>query len=426
MKIKATSVTNLGVLILVVLMCFLSPLQQILSQSIIFGWYTIGISLLFFGLISNRNIIKNILTKKNYAMYLSIGLFSCCYFFNNQYWQHKNLGYLMIGTTAIAILLMLSCQTAWIGHAFGYVKKTAFIHVIATFFFFLFPSQWSKYAYPIFGTYIPGTGGGTRGYTAGLNGHYSTNGTLVTIAAMCTMVSLFCSDEKKRKKYVGLLIVEIIAILLTQKRAHILFFALTFVVVYTFYNWKHGALKTIFKLIGACFVGWFAVEFVIMYIPVLGQTFARFQTVGEDAQTLTRFTMWQYAWNLFKENKILGVGWGGYRYLFEKLQMFEGAANAHNIYIQLLAETGIIGFCCFISIAIIGLVFAIKGLLIAKKTINQQNKEAYLYAATFQIFMLLYGLTGNVIYDFCFIYYAFSVAASVGLITYGKERKNEV
>lgn len=423
MKIKTTSVTSLGVLILVVLVCFLSPLQQVLSQNSISICYISGILLLVLELLGNKKKLKKVLTGKNAIIYLIFVLFSCCYFFNNQYWRHNNLGYFMIGTAAIFILLILSCQRAWIKTAFVWIKRTAFIHVVATFFFFAFPALWSKYAYPIFGTYIPGTGGGTKGYTAGLNGHYSTNATLVTIAALCTMISLLCSGEKERKKHIRLLMVEIIAILLTQKRAHILFFALTFVMVYTFYNWKRGALKTMFKLIGVCVVGWFAVEFIIAYIPMLGQTFARFQTVGKDAQTLTRFTMWQYAWDLFKKNKILGVGWGGYRYLFENLNMFEGAANAHNIYIQLLAETGIVGFCCFMGIAIIGVTFAIKGLLIASKANDQQVKKEYLYAATFQIFMLLYGLTGNVIYDFCFVYYAFSVAASVGLMAYRRKEK---
>ena len=52
---------------------------------------------------------------------------------------------------------------------------------------------------------------------------------------------------------------------------------------------------------------------------------------------------------MFLEHPILGVGYGNYRGLFGYLspQPVLSKVDAHNLYLQLLAETGLLGFCGF-------------------------------------------------------------------------------
>ncbi len=70
----------------------------------------------------------------------------------------------------------------------------------------------------------------------------------------------------------------------------------------------------------------------------------RFQEVG---QLSPRLALWHYGWSMFKTHPWLGVGWGEFpRYeyaLLDKLGTVEIANNTHNILLDLLAKTGVIG-----------------------------------------------------------------------------------
>lgn len=415
MKISMKLLTKFGVLSLIILASFLSPIQEVISQRTVILWYIVSILLIFIGLIKTHIIIK----KNDLKYFFLLFLILICYLNNNQNIKHGDLGYFMIGFTAICVMIFLPLQKEWNIFATKCVCVTSLIHIFATFFFFIFPSVWRKYSALIFGTYIPGTDNGAQGYTAALNGHYSTNGTLVAFGTLCAMTIYFYTNNKKEKKRMTLLIlIGIVSVLLTQKRAHILFLAFTFIIIYIIANLKKGSIITMVKLLLLCFAAWIAIEIIVNYVPVLGKVFERFQTVGEDAQTLTRFTMWEYAINLFSDNKFLGIGWGGYRYQFSTLDMFEGAANAHNIYLQLLAETGIVGFIVFIIFAGINLYYGITMLIKINKNrlcFSRETQYLLLFSVIFQIFLLLYGFTGNILYDFCFIYYAIAVTISMNL-----------
>jgi O-antigen ligase len=73
-------------------------------------------------------------------------------------------------------------------------------------------------------------------------------------------------------------------------------------------------------------------------------------SVGYDAGT--RLILWDTAWNLFVHSPIIGVGWGNFveiygSYLSSFPWIPPGVFEAHNIYLQFLAETGVVGFTVF-------------------------------------------------------------------------------
>ena len=43
-------------------------------------------------------------------------------------------------------------------------------------------------------------------------------------------------------------------------------------------------------------------------IPQLGDTLLKIQNVGTDSSSLTRISMWTYAWQTFLEHPIMGIG----------------------------------------------------------------------------------------------------------------------
>ncbi|WP_413187185.1 PglL family O-oligosaccharyltransferase [Paraburkholderia sacchari] len=107
------------------------------------------------------------------------------------------------------------------------------------------------------------------------------------------------------------------------------------------------------------FVIFFAVNGLVRWANVhyellLDQSAAdRFKDAGQIAP---RIALWRYGWTMFKTHPLLGVGWGDFPiHQFELARTLGGveiANNSHDIFIDLLAKTGVPG--C--AIVVIGLV----------------------------------------------------------------------
>lgn len=66
-----------------------------------------------------------------------------------------------------------------------------------------------------------------------------------------------------------------------------------------------------------------------------------------------RILMWQSAWNMFKDHPVLGVGLGQYAKNYQQKYISPEAkepqlSHAHNNFMQMLAENGIVGFVGFV------------------------------------------------------------------------------
>jgi putative inorganic carbon (HCO3(-)) transporter len=70
----------------------------------------------------------------------------------------------------------------------------------------------------------------------------------------------------------------------------------------------------------------------------------------DDFTRDSRVALWGAAAVIFLEHPILGAGFGTYRFLFHRLiPGIRDDLDAHNLYLQTLAETGIIGFLIFFA-----------------------------------------------------------------------------
>lgn len=92
-----------------------------------------------------------------------------------------------------------------------------------------------------------------------------------------------------------------------------------------------------------------------LLVPVVllayhGQITERFLSLfsGEDTSTLLRFALWESTIAMIEDHPLLGVGWGAYFLAYPDYNFFVGDRtviiyHAHNMYLSLLAETGILG-----------------------------------------------------------------------------------
>lgn len=104
-----------------------------------------------------------------------------------------------------------------------------------------------------------------------------------------------------------------------------------------------------------------------------------------------RLLMWQSAWHMFKDHPVLGVGLGQYKDNYQQKYISPKAKepylnHAHNNFMQMLAENGIIGFIGFVSMFSYIIFHNLKNFY--------RNKNPYaLMACAMTICLLLQGLT---------------------------------
>ncbi len=211
-------------------------------------------------------------------------------------------------------------------------------------------------------------------------------------------------NRKKSNKLVRLAVFAVmyIGIVLTSKRMPLLISIILFVVAYMYRRYiKGGGLsKQILAFLALIMVGFVVFSIALPYmsdINVIKRFSSDFGTgqVSEysimSSQDLTsgRTLLYKYAWMYFTENPFSGIGWCNFA---ETL-----GTSVHNIYLQLLAETGIFGLALFIYVAVKSLNIlcrAIK-LSVGKDEITQ---GVLLTCLLIQVFFLLLGFTDNPLY----------------------------
>lgn len=115
----------------------------------------------------------------------------------------------------------------------------------------------------------------------------------------------------------------------------------------------------------------------MLLLPSLINHFDRLQGILDDPDATSRVYVWAAATMLFFAHPLLGVGYGNYRFLYADFTFvpnaIPGHLDAHNIYLQLLAETGLVGFLSF---------FILAGLFIslALKSIREQDTVSRIVA----------------------------------------------
>lgn len=217
----------------------------------------------------------------------------------------------------------------------------------------------------------------------------------------------FSNEEIKKKKDRVLLLVLFVSLLLTGKRGHMLFCLSALILTYFFSDNNKLKLKTWTKLFGVFLACVLVITILYNSKTVIGYRVV--ETIngifsGNDVSN-SRSIINALTISIILKNWLIGIGWGRYKYEYQAhWKILSGGTwdqtyNAHNIYLQLLAEVGIVGFILFLMLSVMGLYFGIK---LLRNCRYFSNWEQFIIKMNFfiQVFFLLYGITGNPLYDY--------------------------
>ena len=146
------------------------------------------------------------------------------------------------------------------------------------------------------------------------------------------------------------------ALFLTGSRGGIVCFGAALVVAVVIAGRWRAKLALIAVLIAGA-----SAAYIALYAPVeIRERFAN-ATQGEIQQQEGRFTLWTVGWRVAQDEPVTGIGAGNFKevsakYLLEPGTVFrtdrviENPGGVHNTYLQVLAETGVVGLALYLAI----------------------------------------------------------------------------
>ena len=301
----------------------------------------------------------------------------------------------------IVLAITLGTRTNWIWPTLNIALVLLSIHAAATLLFAAVPSVYTSFVKPVF---FAGDVDAV-GCQSGLTSHYSYNGMLLSAGVLLSASQLALTEEgacdlRKWIPKVFVFLFFVAALLATSKRGPLIAVVISLVLALFIgsgkYKFDAFAKIALGAVVGVCVLGALAQVF-----PQITVVFERFQEVSASATdadaTHGRSYLWERAYELWLSSPMIGHGWGTYRYYWEG-RIDVATTTAHNVFLNLLSEVGIVGLFIFLIAALPPLVGLWK-LMSSQRKLEKKKRVAVTFAFMFQIFFFVYCFTGSPLYD---------------------------
>lgn len=332
----------------------------------------------------------------------------------------KDISDQLIISTVIIISILLKGPISNFRVAFNIIKYGGLFYALSIIYSYLFPELYIKtflvYLHPLTAQNIIASM--SEGYNTGFASNVAYTSGYIVMALGVIYCEHLVNAQKVKISTIIIVIILFLALLLTQKRAHLFFMGIASLLVYL--QTSKYFINKVLRLLKFTFISFFIIIPIISIgiIFNIGNTFFlrimnTFQgfLLGEDV-TSRRSELWEHAWHLFLNNPLKGIGWGEFKETVIGSVTEHTEMETHNIYLQLLSETGLIGTSIILIPIILTYLYTTKVMRNISRNKNTISKKWIftIYFSTFiQTFFLLYGITGNPFYDYNYlIMYFFS------------------
>lgn len=350
---------------------------------------------------------------KRFGLELAWAPFFVLFFIHSFIYGVANLTLLVVYTLLFLCMYVAAGERSWVTSCLRVLAAFAAFHAFCTIIFWLVPALYPPVKSAFFsGSYM------ARDYRSGFTAHYSTNSIYLSLGLVSWACGLVGSREKVRIKDLMLSLMLLLALFLTTKRGPLVASVAAIVISCLFVNRKIFT-GTMLKTLTVAAIAVIAVGVLATFVPAVQATLERFIELSDDETGNGRSYLYDCAWSMFYAKPLLGCGWGTYSKYVATTSLGAMYSNlgfssmsAHNVYLQLLAETGVIGLAAFVLPAFLSIFAAIHQ--------SKSHLEEGPYGDSFclwaclgvQIFFLLYCFSGNPLYDpQCYIPYFISCVA---------------
>ena len=314
--------------------------------------------------------------------------------------------FLMVGGLVLCLFLLAGDRdSGWERVALACMACFGVFYSLATIVLWLVPDLYDDVVMPFLRdcTDSPSF---LNGYKSGLTIHYSTNAMYISLG----LIASFALALAGPRLWGVASAVSLLALLLTTKRAHLVFAIAALCLVFLLW----GSERKVGTAGKVALVGLAALAFVLFGWGAGSDVLAvveRFSTVA-DGTFGERIGFWKLCLAMWEQSPIFGCGWDSYTEAFNvtgegRAYIDRGASgmDAHNVYLQVLAEEGIVGFALIAGALIGGIVDAARRLvalnrLEAAGADGLAGRRAVIAGSlAIQLFFAMYCVTGNPLYD---------------------------
>lgn len=306
--------------------------------------------------------------------------------------------FLMLTCTVVIKILYEYCDN-WQETVENIFLAVSSIHVSATVLYLPFPTQMASFTSSILGS--ENLRVNLRlleiGSYAGITGQTGVNAFYITIFIAIVFCRLI-TTEKRKNLYLFFLAFGILALFLTGKRGALVINVVAMTVLFIIMIKLNKRKLFSYLFISAIIFG--ISHYAVSNVPEAKAVMDRFTFNSESSDvdiTNGREHLWRESIKRFKENPIIGTGANSAVSILR--------ITSHNIYIQLLFELGIVGFCLF---AFAFLYSFVKSITAFKRIMNDEGvnvkiKRNIVLSIYIQIFFLSYGIVGDPLYSIYFL-----------------------
>lgn len=325
----------------------------------------------------------------------------------------------------ICFMLFTAQKTEWIPLWIKWSQIYVLFHALATIVFYFNGSLYTQFAKIFYsGSELTDLMNYYKaGYMSGLFNHFSSNGMVLGIGIVfffediqhCRRLKQIDMQKNKRLIYDCVSIVFVLyALILSSKRSPL--FAAVIAIAFTYIIYKRkNTVRRIVILIISCFLIYGAYCLLLEYVPGLSTIIDKFQKL-EDSQAGIlngRSSLWSIAFEMYRKNPVFGQGFGSYAQISKQAGAI--TTSAHNYYLQILSELGVVGFILYITAFISAVYINLRGIRQLQKTENEKTSVcvmAFCISLEIQVFVLIYNMTSTALmYYSIMIPYFMSCAA---------------
>lgn len=266
------------------------------------------------------------------------------------------------------------------------------------------------------------SGYANRGYYSGF--FHQVGDTAFYVSA--GIISFIFQEKKKRIDHFMIFIL-FVSLILLGKRSLLLFLIGAMMITYILNGSKNSSLSRSSIVVFSLICLFFSLKAMtqmfgdIKLFEKLAYTIAYIETGDMDGlmQESGRLHLTELAKQLLEQNPIFGIGWAQFSKISGELYASGIGTSVHNIYLQLLCETGYVGLSAFL----LGVFSALRYTLKVRKRLKKLGFKSSSYygrlwsvSFTGQILFLTFGFVENPLYNAnCLLFYMFMVLLNVSI-----------